>query len=187
MKRLDQMTMREYIDLRCGEYPEGVTEADASRIITEYQDICDPASAKAYLHKAENSVKDEVRLRVLNIVLVLVNMGYINDARSVYEEYSGTPFSGDAENLSVAVKRKIMQLEFSIKRTADLAKKNAQQEELTPTIIRRKYDEEVASLMAYHKMPISIDTITASVYAHLVHNTSREIKSRLAKLNNKKR
>lgn len=179
MKRLDQMTMREYIDLRCGEYPEGVTEKDAALVIAEYQDICDPASVKANVHKAGNAVKEQLRLKILNIVQVLLRMGYHDDAVAVYEEYSGMAFSGDAESLSNVIKRKVMQLEFSIKRAEDLAGKEPQQE-LTPATIRRKYDDEVASLMAYHKMPISIDTITASVYAHLVYNTSKEIKSRLA-------
>lgn len=182
MKRLDQMTMREYIDLRCGEYPEGVSEKDAVRIISEYQNICDPASVKAFVHKAGKSVKDQIRLNVLNIIQVIIRMGYYKDAVSLYEEYSGEKFSGDSASLDNVVKRKIMNLEFAIKRSEDISSKEPHQE-LTPDAIRSKYDDEVASLMAYHKMPIGIDTITASVYAHLVCNTSREIKSRLASVN----
>lgn len=185
MKRLDQMTMREYIDIRCGEYQEGITDKDAVRIIYEYQNISDPASMKSYLHKASNEIKDGMRLRILNIIKVLIKMGYPDEARSVYEDYSNAKFIGAADQLEVVVNRKVMQLEFSIKRAADIEKQNNQQQSFPPDVIRRKYDEEVASLMAYHKMPISIDTITAGVYAHLVRNTYREIKSRFAQFNKK--
>lgn len=180
MKRLDQMTMREYIDLRCGEHPDGVTTDDVARLVTEYQSICDPTGVRSRVSKAGGSVKDEMRIKILHIVEILLRMGYFDDAKSVYDEYSGTPFHGDADALAIAVKRKVQNLEFSMKRNADLAKPQQPQHELTPENIRRQYDAEVASLMAYHKMPISIDTITASVYAHLVCQTAREIKAKMA-------
>lgn len=179
MKRLDQITMREYIDIRCGEHVDGVSDADAAKLISEYQEICDPAGMKSHLHRIESGIKEEIRLRVLNIIAVMLKMGYTDDAREVFAEYSGSRFNGTDEKLNDVVKMKIRNIEFSMKRKADLSSKEPHRE-LTNDEIRRRYDEELASLISYHKMQISIDTISASVYAHLVCNTSREIRARMA-------
>jgi hypothetical protein len=65
------------------------------------------------------------------------------------------------------------------------AKKEKGDVDITPDVIRTRFDEQSAALMAYYKFQIDTDTIKATVYAHLVARYHKEMKAKIAAMKRK--
>jgi len=181
--RLDELTLREYVELRCGNHVEGVSEENAYNIQMEYAKIVNATEVKQIVTKETKRTKSKVKLNVLRIAQVVLRLGYVDDALRLINEIDSSITETDHDKLDAWLTSKIGFVEFGIKRDADIEEKNAARETVeeraSPDEIRESFFAEVASIMSYHKMSISMDQISASVYAHLVEQTNREIQSRL--------
>ena len=52
--------------------------------------------------------------------------------------------------------------------------------DLSPEEIRRQFDEQTATLMAYFKFQIDDSTMKANIYAHLIARFNMEIKAQIS-------
>lgn len=188
IKSLDQLTAKMLIDLICGDTSVLGTEdediPDSSKliimrnIIFEYKEIADPHGAKEYLSHMEDLIKARLSVLMYTICSNLISLKEYDMARDILAV-------NDVSVASVSDERLIAKVESGLKRAqrdvSQLSEDKAGSKD-RKSDVRKAFDAQTASLMAYFKFQIDTATIKASVYANLVARHDREIKARASVL-----
>lgn len=173
-ERLDQFTIGQFIDIVCGDRSsigaedDKVAESVTLSLISEYNNIADPVSAKARVISGEHRARLKARLTTAKICSNLISVyGAYDDVRHILVE-CGYPVSSYSDE---KLKNKVEQIIRSVQ--SEIDRLNAEKEEEVADNVmqdfRASYDAQTARLMAHFKMPIDHNTISASVYANLVN------------------
>lgn len=180
--KLEQFTMAEFIDLVAGDtsvlLPEkGDTAEDISKalrdIIYEYRAIVDPSGMKGSIMETEDLAKARITLQVLTMCSNILALGDEQSVRVILEELGINVSSTNSTMLKAVVKSRIAKAKASI---AEIEKALVL-EKGKDVDVRRRFDEQAAALMTYFKFQISMDSIKATIYAHMVAQYNREIKA----------
>ncbi|WP_304647442.1 hypothetical protein [uncultured Duncaniella sp.] len=188
IKSLDQLTAKMLIDLICGDTSVLGTEdediPDSSKLITmrniifEYKEIADPHGAKEYLSHMEDLIKARLSVLMYTICSNLISLKKYDMARDILAV-------NDVSVASVSDERLIAKVESGLKRAqrdvSQLSEDKVESKD-RKSDVRKAFDAQTASLMAYFKFQIDTATIKASVYANLVARHDREIKARASVL-----
>lgn len=188
-ERLDQLTLAQFVDLLCGDtsvllsqHEVGNTEkmAAASRaIVMEYRAIADPSGTNAFLRQGEGKVRSKMGVVLYTLCQNLVAMKQYDKVREVFV---GLGIAGAARWSDSRVDGTVTAKLAQARREAE----ETDTEEDGSTDVRRQFDIQTASLMAYFKFQIDPGTVKASLYAHLVARHNREIKAQLAAMHKQK-
>ena len=180
MKTLGQISIADFVDILCGDCSslgiDGLSERernDAVRsLIDTYRSIADPSGTSGMVLEMSERLSAEGKNRLASLLGVLLAMGADDDVRDVLRIYGE---SGEG-NLSDIVGRMLRSSEIEIKR---LGKK----EEEKPVQVqdyRSVYDAEFAFIMTHFRMTFDPKTLSASVYANMLHRADEEIKAAAA-------
>ena len=189
MKTLSNLKMSEFIDIYCGkeslilEQGEHVSEPEMkayiARLMYDYKMIVNPVAMKSIISEQKQLLLQTARIYILKICSTLIQLNNVDKAREVLSEIGWHAGNFDEKTLSGKVTSELRRLEFSVKRITEEQteeeKKNIQYSERE---IRETFDKEQASLMTYFKMNISMESITAAVYANMLAQAEREITAR---------
>ena len=185
-KRLDQYTMAQFIDIVCGDFSHIDAELKDARgvaesLIQQYNETSDPVASKIRLVENEKFGKSEAKIAFYNILLNLINVfGAYNDVR---ELLNLARFTNISRRDDAGMKAKIEQLLRSEESNLLRLKKEREEDaslRKDEEDTRASFDKQTAALMAHFKMPISHETISASVYANLVNNFCRQQRQQAA-------
>jgi hypothetical protein len=186
--KLSQLKLSDFIELSTGNTKVllGANEFSgqerivkvARDIFNEYWEIADPKGMKVRVLHSEDTQKLKMKVDCLRICYVLALRGNAKDVRDVLNELEINVTDVQDEALAKRVKSILNGFEFEMNR----AEEEEPKKELTEKDIRRSFDSEIAFLMTYFKMPISMD-ISASIYANLVHQCKEDIKARSRSMN----
>lgn len=183
--RLDQYTMAQFIDIVCGDFSHIDAELKDARgiaesLIQQYNETSDPVASKVRLVENEKFGKSEAKVAFYNILLNIINVyGAYNDVR---ELLNSAHFTNISRRDDAGMKAKIEQLlrseESNLLRLKKEREEDASLRHEEDT--RASFDKQTAALMVHFKMPISHETISASVYANLVNNFCRQQRQQAA-------
>lgn len=190
---LSKLTMRQYIELVCGDMSvlksgaEVVSSAKLEKtrkqLIYEYSRLSDNAGSKIFLNDHVSRVRAKAELTMFQCLNNAIVLGAFDEVREVLKEY-GIARKMDDRQLAEEVKRLLNRAKTNIKRGAeDSGKDNDKQP--TPEEIRTNFDRQAASLMTYFKFQIDFDVITASQFACMIDQAHKQIKSQMAALSKK--
>ena len=178
--RLDQLTLRELIELSCGdssvlldngETPsEQVKLACASQILAEYKELASPNQAKKDMIEAEELTKLRMKDKCLRICLALCTQERTDMARDVLLELDVNPNLIDTdEKVQPRCKAMLADVEYEIKRIEELNEEDASKKVAKPEDARKTWYSEIAFVMSMLKMSIDPASVNAAIYANLVH------------------
>lgn len=178
--RLDQLTLRELIELSCGdssvlldkgETPsEQVKIACASQILAEYKELASPNQAKKDMIEAEELTKLRMKDKCLRICLALCTQERTDMARDVLLELDVNPNLIDTdEKVQPRCKAMLADVEYEIKRIEELNEEDARKKVAKPEDARKTWYSEIAFVMSMLKMSIDPEVVNAAIYANLVH------------------
>ena len=178
--RLDQLTLRELIELSCGdssvlldngETPsEHVKLACARQILTEYKELASPNQAKKDMIEAEELTKLRMKDKCLRICLALCSQERPDMARDVLLELDVKPNLIDTdEKVQPRCKAMLADVEYEIKRIEELNEEDASKKVAKPEDARKTWYSEIAFVMSMLKMSIDPASVNAAIYANLVH------------------
>lgn len=178
--RLDQLTLRELIELSCGdssvlldkgETPnEQVKIAFARQILAEYKELASPNQAKKDMIEAEELTKLRMKDKCLRICLALCSQERPDMARDVLLELDVKPNLIDTdEKVQPRCKAMLADVEYEIKRIEELNEEDASKKVAKPEDARKTWYSEIAFVMSMLKMSIDPASVNAAIYANLVH------------------
>ena len=190
--RLDQLTLRDLIELSCGdasvlldkgETPaESVKIACARQIMTEYKELATPAQAKMDLIDEEDMQKLQMKERCLRICLALISQQHADMAKEVLIELDvSEEFLKDDEAIKNRCQAMLDETLYEIKRQNELAEERGVKIQKTADDMRRSWYGEIAFVMSTFKMSLDPATTNAAVYANLVRQAVERNKQ-LAKM-----
>ena len=186
-KRLNQFTMAQFIDIACGDYssigakPEEA-RAIAENIIAQYNDMSDPASAKARLYEQEKFSRNRCKIVLFSTLLNLVNIYKAYDeVRDILKSIGSSDVAElEDEKLAARLEQILKQEKFQHDRMEYERSKSDADKEPTEDEIRSSFDRQTARLMAHFKFAITLERISASVYANLVNMAIRQQRAQTA-------
>lgn len=178
--RLDQLTLRDLIELSCGdssvlldngETPsEQVKIAFARQILAEYKELASPNQAKKDMIEAEELTKLRMKDKCLRICLALCSQERPDMARDVLLELDVKPNLIDTdEKVQPRCKAMLADVEYEIKRIEELNEEDASKKVAKPEDARKTWYSEIAFVMSMLKMSIDPASVNAAIYANLVH------------------
>ena len=183
--KLEQLTVAQFVDLLCGNHKiltskkEIVTEvklANAVRdIVFEYKTIADPAGARTFLTDSEELVKARLEALLYSMCVDFLSAGAHKQVRDLLEEHGISAKRMNDTRLEAEVKSRLERAKLNIKKLEE----KTEDENKEPADVRRMFDEQTASLMAYFKFQIDSSRMPATEYAHLIALMNREIKVQL--------
>lgn len=180
-KRLNQFTMSQFIDIACGDYSsigakQEEARAIAENIIAQYNDMSDPVSAKARLYEQEKLSRNRCKTVLYATLLNLVNIYKAYDeVREILKTIGSTDVAElEDDKLSARLEQMLKQENFQRDRLEFERSKTEPEKEPTEDEIRSSFDRQTARLMAHFKFAITLERISASVYAHLVNMAIRQ-------------
>lgn len=190
---LSKITMRQYIELVCGDVSVLKERAEIvspsklgktrKRLIYEYSRISDNAGSKIFLNDHVSRVRAKAELTMFQCLHNALLLGAFDEVRGVLKEY-GIARKMDDKQLAEEVKRLLKRAKTNIRRSEkDFGKDNEKQP--APDEIRTNFDRQAASLMSYFKFQIDLDRITASQFACLVDQAHKQINAQMAALSKK--
>ncbi len=192
IKSLSKLTMRQYIDLVCGDTSvlTGTGEIVApaklqkvrKRIIFEYARLSDDAGSKIFISDHTSRIKAKAELTMFQCLHNALILGAFDDVRNVLKEY-GLTRTMDDKQVTAEVTRLLKRARTNVSRY-DQAKKE-EEKEPTSDEIRLQFDRQAAALMTYFKFQIDFDTISASQFACMVDQAHKQIKAQMAALSKK--
>lgn len=192
IKSLSKLTMRQYIDLVCGDTSvltspgEIVSPAKIQkvrkRIIFEYARLSDDAGSKIFISDHTSRIKAKAELTMFQCLHNALILGAYDDVRNVLKEY-GLTRTMDDKQVTAEVTRLLKRARTNVNRY-DLEKKK-EEKEPTSDEIRLQFDRQAAALMTYFKFQIDFDTISASQFACMVDQAHKQIKAQMAALSKK--
>lgn len=185
IERLDQLTIKEFVDLICGDTgvlvrkgefvnPEKLAKAKRD-IVFEYRMVTDKIGAASDLSVAEKMVKASISAVVFGICHNLTALKEFRLVRSILHEYGVGTESMDDARITAEVKSRYERAKMDI----DKSKQEMGKHESYNGNIRDDFDAQTAALMAHFKFQIDTAAMKASVYAHLVARYHQEVKAML--------
>lgn len=191
IEKLEQLSIGQFIDLLCGETSvltskhEIVSDARVTavmrNIIFEYKEIADIAGARNYLSSIEELIKAKISSALFSMCNNLVALGEYGRVREILTEYGINAKSMKDQRVEAETKSRLERAKSTIARIEE----DSHTEKNEDADIRRMFDEQTASMMAYFKFQIDTSIMKATVYAHLVSRYNREIKAQIAAMNKK--
>ena len=182
MKKLEELTIGQFIDLVCGNIDsilsvKDIKNATAMRnLIFEYKEIVDAAGAKQFVYNLDEAIKARMELVVFTICSNLVDLNEHGRAREVMTIYGINTQNMTDQRVAAEVKSRTERAKSKVNEIQNDNEANA----MSAEDIRKQFDEQTAALMAYFKFQIDTSTMKATIYAHLVARHNREIKAKLA-------
>lgn len=186
IERLDQLTMSRFIDLVCGDTgaltskgeaaDPAILSATARNIIFEYHSIVDEAGTKRYLLRLEDLLKGRIGIAALTICENLAALREYGRVREVLKEQGINTGGMSDKRVAAEVKSRLCRARRDVEKLEEESKPGGD-DSGDP---RSAFDALTAQLMAHFKFQIGIDSIKATVYAHLVARHNREINAQLA-------
>ncbi len=190
IKTLSELTMRQYIDLVCGDTsvltPNGEIATPAKlqkarkRIIFDYARLSDSSGSKIFLSDHAKRLKAKAELVMFQCLNNAIALGAFDDARGVMKEY-GISRSMDDRQVSVEISRLLKRAKTNVNRYEQA--RDDGEKDPTPEEIRIQFDRQAASLMTYFKFQFDFDTISASQFACMVDQAHKQIKAQMAAMN----
>lgn len=190
-EKLEEITQSQFVDLVCGntkvlladgETAKGEELAIAARnIILEYRAIADPGGANGYFKHIEGWIKAKLSVIVYTMCHNLASMKEHERAREVLMEFGLSASKWTEARIEGTIQSK---LEKAKRELSDM-ETESEKVEMEREMIRSRFDEQAASLMAHFKFQIEPDEIKATLYAHLVARYNREMKARMAAMKRK--
>ena len=175
--RLDQLTLKELIELSCGDYTvlsendELLVDSDVlpkvKAILAEYKSIASPTQARVELMDSEKLSKYQMKEKCARICILLCAHGRHDLARDVLlqlgieEQHLATD-----EAIMARCQAIIGEVEYETGRIAERKAKNAKRR--SPEQTRREWYGEIASVMGVFHMNIDPMHTNAAIYANLV-------------------
>lgn len=191
IEKLEQLSIGQFIDLLCGDTSiltskrEIVSEAKVTNairnIVFEYKEIADIAGVRNYLSLMDEMIKAKISSTLFSMCNNLVSLGEHDRAREVMIVYGINAKTMNDQRVAAEIKSRLERAKSTIARIEEESNSDKKEE----SDIRRMFDEQTASMMAYFKFQIDTTTMKATVYAHLVARHNREIKAQLAAMNKK--
>lgn len=174
-ERLDQYTMAQFINIACGDYTAIGSDSDkakgvAARLITQFNEVSDPTSARAKVLGEEQSSRCDARIKLYKILLniILVYDEY-DEVRSILKEAGKSDLIADEdEMMTQRIEQALHREEFKYKRLRKEHEESAIAGIQTEADVRASFDKQTAALMSHFKFSINHEAISASVYANLV-------------------
>ncbi len=178
MKTLSQISIADFVDVLCGDYSSldmgnmnSEEQAVAVRnIVSQYRSIADPTGEEALVQERVSLAVAEGRNRLARVLRALLDMGAADDVREVLKEYGA---ADDRTDLSMAVGRLMRQSELDIKRIRAAEPEKPVEE----PDYRSAYDSEFAFVMTHFHMTFDPRTLSAAVYANMLHRADMEIRA----------
>ena len=178
--RLDQLTLRDLIELSCGDSsvlldkgdtPSEQVKLDCARqILSEYKELASPNQAKKDMIEAEELTKLRMKDKCLRICLALCSQERTDMARDVLIELDVKPNLIDTdEKVQPRCKAMLADVEYEIKRIEELNEEDASKKVAKPEDARKTWYSEIAFVMSMLKMSIDPASVNAAIYANLVH------------------
>lgn len=178
--RLDQLTLRDLIELSCGDSsvlldkgdtPSEQVKLDCARqILSEYKELASPNQAKKDMIEAEELTKLRMKDKCLRICLALCSQERTDMARDVLIELDVNPNLIDTdEKVQPRCKAMLADVEYEIKRIEELNEEDASKKVAKPEDARKTWYSEIAFVMSMLKMSIDPASVNAAIYANLVH------------------
>ena len=175
--------MSQYIDLVCGDLkvlsPSMTSRKDAMKarrdIILEYQEICDPASAKGFVTEGRRMEQSKARHTVYTICLILLEGGHIDEVREIMTEMDPRCAKMTDSRLRAEVQSKSAKERLTLDK---LKTESATDGDMDEGRIRLSYDRQTAALMSHFQFQIDPSVMKATVYASLVDRCTKELKAR---------
>ena len=190
IERLEQLTIGQFIDLVCGDtsvlagrheiVPETKMVAAMRNIVYEYREIADPSGAKGYLSIIDELIKAKMLSVLFSMCNNLITLGEHAAVREVMKVCGINTDSMSDLRVAAEIKSCLERAKSSVTRI----EADSQTDNEDVTDIRRSFDEQTASLMAYFKFQIDTTSMKATVYAHLIARYNREIKAQIAAMKN---
>lgn len=177
-ERLDQLTLKDLIEISCGEFAvlavgdeettlDGFHRA-AVRIIAEYKAIASPAQYRMDMSAAEKLAKLRFREKCARIAMALCRSDNLDLARGVLLEYGiEAEFLKDKDAILARCQAIIGEVEYERNRIEEYNAKSGPMAQ-SPDQLRRTWYSEIAGVMSTLKVPVPMD-INAAIYANLVH------------------
>lgn len=185
IEKLEQLTIGQFIDLVCGDISiisgkhEVLSEAKMAitlrNIIFEYKEIADQPGTQGYLAKIDELIKAKILSVMFSMCLNLVKLGEHGRVREVMNVYGINTDSMSNQRVAAEIKSRLERAKNTVARI----EADSQTDKKDIVVIRRSFDEQTASMMAYFKFQIDTATMKATVYAHLVARYNREIKAQI--------
>lgn len=183
--RLHELTMDEFISLLCGDKtiiaPDGddVTDAEIAttirNIVFEYRDIADSKGVRQFISNAEEYTKAKIALTMFTMCNNLMQLHWIEQTRKLLKS-CGYDFDNMSEKrLKAEIQSRLGRARNTIKKIDEDNVKTEHKE----IDIRREFDNQTATLMAYFKFQIDTSTMKATIYANLVNRYDNEIRAQL--------
>ncbi len=184
--RLDQLTLKELIELSCGDYTvlsendELLVDSDVlpkvKAILAEYKSIASPTQARVELMDSEKLSKYQMKEKCARICILLCAHGRHDLARDVLlqlgieEQHLATD-----EAIMARCQAIIGEVEYETGRIAERKAKNAKRR--SPEQTRREWYGEIASVMGVFHMNIDPMHTNAAIYANLVRQAVERSKA----------
>ncbi|MCM1093794.1 MAG: hypothetical protein NC421_07560 [Lachnospiraceae bacterium] len=194
IKSLSKLTMRQYIELVCGDVSvltgKGEIAAPAQlqktrkRIIFEYARLSDNAGSKIFLSDHAMRIKAKAELVLFQCLNNALALGAFDEVRGVMKEY-GIAKDMDDNQVSVEVTRLLKRAKTNVKRHEQEQMQKDDEKEPTADEIRIQFDRQAASLMTYFKFQIDFDTMPASQFACMVDQAHKQINAQMAAMSKK--
>ncbi|MCF0219319.1 MAG: hypothetical protein HUK14_06015 [Muribaculaceae bacterium] len=189
---LTKLTMRQYVDLVCGDTSVLVSNAESvsedklqetrKRLLYEYAVMSDSAGTKIMLSEHERKQRAKAELALFKVLTNMLALAAFDDVRNILRAY-GISRNLDDRQLADEVGRLLRRAKTNIARTNQ--KNDEDEKEPSPDEIRSRFDKQAASLMTYFKFQIDFNTIPASQFACMIDQANREIKAKMAALRKK--
>lgn len=191
-EKLGELTIGQFIDLVCGDtsvlagkheiVSESKTAIAMRNIVFEYKEIADLSGARTYLMTVEELIKAKISSVLFTMCNNLVNLREHERAREVLNVYGINANSMSDQRVTAEIKSRLERAKSTVTRIEN----ESHSDNSDVTDIRRMFDEQTASLMAYFRFQIDTSSMKATIYAHLVARHNREIKAKLAAMSKKK-
>lgn len=177
MKTLSQISIADFVDILCGDYSSlemdklsWDEQMEAVRgLINQYRAIADPTGTEALVQENVALVMAEGKVRLARLLRVLLDMDAADDVRELLREYG----ADGGTDLRGAVDRLQRQAELDIKRLRAAEQEKPAQE----PDYRTSYDSEFAFVMTHFRMTFDPRTLSAAVYANMLHRADMEMKA----------
>ncbi|MGX8696137.1 MAG: hypothetical protein ACSW8D_07130 [Prevotella sp.] len=184
--RLDQLTLKELIELSCGDYTvlcendELLVDSDVlpkvKAILSEYKSIASPTQARVELMDSEKLSKFQMKEKCARICILLCAHGRHDLAREVLLQLG-------IEERHIASDEAVMErcqaiigeVKYETERIAERKAKKVKSRSAEQT--RREWYGEIASVMGVFHMNIDPSHTNAAIYANLVHQAVERSKA----------
>lgn len=190
--RLDQLTVSQFIDmasgntrvlLERGEFASPANLADAMRgIVFEFKEICDAPGVKQYVMQIERLTKAKINRLLFTMCSNMINLKAHASAREVLAAYGVKVHHMNDTRLEAEIASRLERAKATIEKI-EAEKNKCDKEEKTD--IRKAFEAQTAAIMAHFKFQIDINTMSASLFAHLIARYNTEMKAILAARKNR--